>query len=251
MLPQAMSAFGDAHEWYMGALSRQEAAACLQGHRHGTFLVRDSTTCPGDYVLSVSENSKVSHYIINSLPGRLRIGEHEFDGFPALLDFYRLHYLDTTTLVAPVGRVVAPASAQPPPAGEWVRALYDFVGRDQEDLPFTKGEPLRVLAKPEEQWWTAQRADGRVGMIPVPYVQPCPYAHPSGHGAARHAPVIARAVQRRVPGANDKTALAFEVGDLIAVTKMNVNGQWEGELNGRRGHFPFTHVKVLDPEETS
>lgn len=55
-----MSAFGDAHEWYMGALSRQEAAACLQGHRHGTFLVRDSTTCPGDYVLSVSENSKVS-----------------------------------------------------------------------------------------------------------------------------------------------------------------------------------------------
>lgn len=62
MLPQAMSAFGDAHEWYMGALSRQEAAACLQGHRHGTFLVRDSTTCPGDYVLSVSENSKVSLY---------------------------------------------------------------------------------------------------------------------------------------------------------------------------------------------
>lgn len=60
MLLQAMSAFGDAHEWYMGALSRQEAAACLQGHRHGTFLVRDSTTCPGDYVLSVSENSKVS-----------------------------------------------------------------------------------------------------------------------------------------------------------------------------------------------
>lgn len=153
---------------------------------------------------------QVSHYIINSLPGRLRIGEHEFDGFPALLDFYRLHYLDTTTLVAPLGRVVAPSSAQPPPAGEWVRALYDFVGRDQEDLPFTKGEPLRVLAKPEEQWWTAQRADGRVGMIPVPYVQPCPYAHPSSHGAPRHTPVIARAVQRRVPGASDKTALAFE-----------------------------------------
>lgn len=161
---------------------------------------------------------QVSHYIINSLPGRLRIGEHEFDGFPALLDFYRLHYLDTTTLVAPVGRVVAPASAQPPPAGEWVRALYDFVGRDQEDLPFSKGEPLRVLAKPEEQWWTAQRADGRVGMIPVPYVQPCPYAHPSSHGAPRHAPVIARAVQRRVPGASDKTALAFEASNGVVCT---------------------------------
>ncbi|KAK2110548.1 hypothetical protein P7K49_010294 [Saguinus oedipus] len=45
--------------WYWGRLSRQEA-------RHGVFLVRDSSTSPGDYVLSVSENSRVSHYIINS-----------------------------------------------------------------------------------------------------------------------------------------------------------------------------------------
>lgn len=125
--------------------------------------------------------------------------------------------------------MVAPASAQPPPAGEWVRALYDFVGRDQEDLPFSKGEPLRVLAKPEEQWWTAQRADGRVGMIPVPYVQPCPYAHPSSHGAPRHAPVIARAVQRRVPGANDKTALAFEAStETHTDSESGKLGQWQG-----------------------
>jgi proto-oncogene C-crk len=24
---------------------------------------------------------------------------------------------------------------------------------------------------------------------------------------------------------------------------MNINGQWEGELNGKVGHFPFTHVE--------
>lgn len=52
--------------WYWGRLSRQEAVALLQGQRHGVFLVRDSSTSPGDYVLSVSENSRVSHYIINS-----------------------------------------------------------------------------------------------------------------------------------------------------------------------------------------
>nr|5JN0_A Chain A, CRK-II SH2 domain [Homo sapiens] len=91
--------------WYWGRLSRQEAVALLQGQRHGVFLVRDSSTSPGDYVLSVSENSRVSHYIINSSgPRRLRIGDQEFDSLPALLEFYKIHYLDTTTLIEPVAR---------------------------------------------------------------------------------------------------------------------------------------------------
>lgn len=38
----------------------------------------------------------------------------------------------------------------------------------------------------------------------------------------------------------------IQVGDLVMVTKINVNGQWEGECKGKRGHFPFTHVRLLD-----
>lgn len=95
----------DRNSWYFGALSRQETQNRLQGQRHGMFLVRDSSTCPGDYVLSVSENSKVSHYIINSLPTkRFKIGDQEFDHLPALLEFYKIHYLDTTTLIEPASR---------------------------------------------------------------------------------------------------------------------------------------------------
>lgn len=56
-------------------------------------------------MLSVSENSKVSHYIINSLPSkRFKIGDQEFDHLPALLEFYKIHYLDTTTLIEPAPR---------------------------------------------------------------------------------------------------------------------------------------------------
>ena len=62
----------DRGSWYWGRLSRQEAVSLLQGQRHGVFLVRDSITSPGDYVLSVSENSKVSHYIINSISNNQR-----------------------------------------------------------------------------------------------------------------------------------------------------------------------------------
>lgn len=300
--------------WYWGRLSRQEAAAALQGQRHGLFLVRDSSSCPGDYVLSVSENSRVSHYIITRQSGPeesgtgqsgswFRIGEQEFKALPALLEFYKIHYLDTTTLIEPVSRPAhQPPSPAPCPAPqgdaagepgeeeegeepEYVRALFDFSGNDVEDLPFNRGDVLRVLQKPEEQWWSATRQDGRTGMIPVPYVEkyrPASPVSPTGGrppdglplGGApplaepdqyalpvvnvqlpdlQSGPVFARAIQKRVPNAYDKTALALEVGDMVKVTKINVSGQWEGECKGKYGHFPFTHVRVLDqhlPQES-
>ncbi|XP_062408384.1 adapter molecule crk [Sardina pilchardus] len=293
----------DRGSWFWGRLSRQEAVSLLQGQRHGVFLVRDSITCPGDYVLSVSENSKVSHYIINSInnnrqsgpglaPPRFRIGDQEFDALPALLEFYKIHYLDTTTLIEPINKAkhssyISSAGCGPPlrQEEELVRALFDFPGNDEEDLPFRKGDILRVLEKPEEQWWNASNSEGRVGMIPVPYVEkyrsasptsaalggggpggvpntgtndgqnsqappllgePGPYAQPTPLPNLQNGPVFARAIQKRVPNAYDKTALALEVGDMVKVTKINVNGQWEGECKGKRGHFPFTHVRLLD-----
>eukprot|EP00062_Callorhinchus_milii_P028160 gi/632992387/ref/XP_007885068.1/ PREDICTED: adapter molecule crk [Callorhinchus milii] len=246
----------DRSSWYLGRLRRDEAVSLLQGQRHGTFLVRDSTTMPGDYVLSVSENSKVSHYIINSRqPGRFRIGDQEFEHLAGLLEFYKIHYLDTTTLIEPVASRAGGSLARAEEAA-FVRALFDFVGNDEEDLPFRKGDVLRILDKPEDQWWNAENGDGRRGMIPVPYVEKCrpnsvspaalqhpaaaagagpgqehasgpgphppqagpqepgPYAQPSVTPLPnlQNGPVFARAVQKRVPNAYDKTALALEVG---------------------------------------
>lgn len=56
----------DRDSWYWGRISRHDAVSLLQGQRHGVFLLRDSASVSGGFVLSVSENSKVSHYIINS-----------------------------------------------------------------------------------------------------------------------------------------------------------------------------------------
>uniref|UniRef100_A0A672ZEK9 CRK proto-oncogene, adaptor protein n=1 Tax=Sphaeramia orbicularis TaxID=375764 RepID=A0A672ZEK9_9TELE len=108
-----------------------------------------------------------------------RIGDQEFEALPALLEFYKIHYLDTTTLIEPISKAkhtgfvscsVAGIPQQPEEA-EFVRALFDFPGNDEEDLPFRKGDILRVLEKPEEQWWNAANQEGRAGMIPVPYVE--------------------------------------------------------------------------------
>jgi len=260
----------DRNSWYFGPMSRQDATDLLLAEREGgVFLVRDSTTIMGDFVLCVREDSKVSHYIINKIQQgdqvRYRIGDQMFPDLPALLSFYRLHYLDTTPLIRPAPKRV-----------ERVVAKYDFEGSDADDLPFRKGEILTVISKDEEQWWTAMNSLGQTGSIPVPYVQKhdadvqgdavnrisssglissptTPSAIPQQDKAKRTniqrpLPAYARVKQARVPNAYDKTALRLEVGDTVKVTKMHINGQWEGELHGKVGHFPFTHVEFIDSE---
>lgn len=40
----------------------------------------------------------------------------------------------------------------------------------------------------------------------------------------------------------------LQVGEIVTVTKINANGQWEGEVNGKKGIFPFTHVEFIECE---
>lgn len=67
----------------------------------------------------------------------------------------------------------------------------------------------------------------------------------------RKLPAKARVKQVRIPNAYDDTALKLGIGDIITVTKTNINGLWEGELNGKSGYFPFTHVEFLEEENES
>ncbi|XP_028173301.1 adapter molecule Crk [Ostrinia nubilalis] len=277
----------DMTSWYFRELSRAEATRLLLNETEsGVFLVRDSKTIQGDYVLCVREDDRVSHYIINRVVSsdstvRYRIGDQLFADMPSLLSFYRLHYLDTTPLVRPLPQARARAAAPPPPTPhqvlELVIAKFDFDGSDPDDLPFRRGERLMVINRDEEQWWTARNGQGRTGSIPVPYVQRIldpsgvpyppseaknqlgdPPSPPTNKHTQQHStnlqrtlPALARVRQTRVPNAYDKTALKLEEGEIVKVIKMNMNGQWEGELNGKRGHFPFTYVEFLDDNAAS
>lgn len=257
----------DRNSWYFGELSREETNNILFRERDsGVFLVRDSSSIQGDFVLCVKEDSKISHYIINKVASgcktEFRIGDQQFANLPGLLSFYKTHYLDTTPLIRPAPREILK-----------VITRFDFPGRDPEDLPFKKGEVLVIVKKDEEQWWTARNSKGEEGQIPMNYVlkydpqvhqpvePPRPanenhsftetpkYSVPDTVGRQRTMPAYAKVIQARIPNAYDKTALKLEVGDIVKVTKTNVNGTWEGELNGRTGHFPFRYVEFIDSDE--
>ena len=48
-----------------------------------------------------------------------------------------------------------------------------------------------------------------------------------------------------------KVAVVYnlQVGDIVTVTAMNVSGQWEGEVNGRQGFFPFNYIEFINEDE--
>ena len=52
-----------------------------------------------------------------------------------------------------------------------VRALFDYVAQDVDDLDFREGETIEVLDGPDgEDWWKG-RLGGREGSFPANYVE--------------------------------------------------------------------------------
>ncbi|CAH2103296.1 unnamed protein product [Euphydryas editha] len=55
----------DIYKWYHGIMSAKEAEhLMMERGRNGSFLVRESQTHPGEYVLTVRVRGRVSHVMI-------------------------------------------------------------------------------------------------------------------------------------------------------------------------------------------
>ncbi|KAM3623313.1 uncharacterized protein V6R79_009843 [Siganus canaliculatus] len=83
------------HAWYHGPLGREAAEALME--RDGDFLVRDSSSAPGDYVLSCFWKNGPMHFKIIRVVLRPKKGysrelfqfeQERFDNVPALIRFY-------------------------------------------------------------------------------------------------------------------------------------------------------------------
>jgi len=77
--------------WFHGHLTGKEADKLLNKGKNGSFLVRESQSKPGDYVLSVRIDERVTHVIIRFRNGRFDIGEKgdRFDTLSELVEYYK------------------------------------------------------------------------------------------------------------------------------------------------------------------
>ncbi|XP_018090452.1 breast cancer anti-estrogen resistance protein 3 homolog isoform X2 [Xenopus laevis] len=104
------------HAWYHGPLPRQESERLLESN--GDFLIRDSISSPGDYVLSCSGAGQLLHFKIIAVSLRPRRGmartlyqleQDQFDNIPALVRSYvgdRRKVSESTgaVIISPVNR---------------------------------------------------------------------------------------------------------------------------------------------------
>jgi len=85
--------------WFHGHLSGREAEkVLLEKGKNGSFLVRESQGHPGNYVLSVRSEDKVTHVMIRCCRDKYDIGGgDQFDSLTELIDHYKKNPMVETT----------------------------------------------------------------------------------------------------------------------------------------------------------
>lgn len=81
-----------AERWFHGNLSGKEAEKLiLERGKNGSFLVRESQSKPGDYVLTVRTDDKVTHVMIRCAESMYDVGAGgtRFDTLSALIENYK------------------------------------------------------------------------------------------------------------------------------------------------------------------
>ncbi|XP_078527196.1 SHC-transforming protein 1 isoform X1 [Lissotriton helveticus] len=77
--------------WYHGKMSRKDAEKLLKGN--GDFLVRESTTTPGQYVLTGLQNSQPKHLLLVDPEGVVRTKDHRFESVSHLISYHMDNHL--------------------------------------------------------------------------------------------------------------------------------------------------------------
>ncbi|XP_021105016.1 SHC-transforming protein 1 isoform X2 [Heterocephalus glaber] len=77
--------------WFHGKQSRREAEALLQ--LNGDFLVRESTTTPGQYVLTGLQSGQPKHLLLVDPEGVVRTKDHRFESVSHLISYHMDNHL--------------------------------------------------------------------------------------------------------------------------------------------------------------
>jgi len=132
------------------------------------------------------------------------------------------------------------------------RALYSFNAQHARELAVKKNDTVDIIRRVDANWYEATK-EGRVGIIPVSYVQvtrevcmsppplrPAPPTLREGTAVAKH--------HFTPQTANE---LSLKKGDQISLIRRIDNNWYEGRLQNshKSGIFPMSYVQIIsDPE---
>lgn len=123
---------------------------------------------------------------------------------------------------------------------EWAVALFDFPGQTPEDLSFHKGALIQVTEHIDAEWRRG-RVEGREGLYPVAFTQPCKAQPITGQQPV--AKGMAKALFDFTAESEDE--LTLKVGDIITQVEA-VDEQWiMGIVGGKHGIVPKNYISLL------
>ncbi|GMT10961.1 hypothetical protein PFISCL1PPCAC_2258, partial [Pristionchus fissidentatus] len=185
-------------------LKRKQVGSFLVRHSHtqkGDYAISVKEQAPG----------VVQHYRIKRDRGVYSVWDTSFRSLNELVEFYSHHSISRmaeSILVKPrrepdpppamqqvqqqIHAAPPPQPAPPPPApqpmeqepqkspldsplddydDDIVQAVYDFEGVEADDLPFKRGDLIRVTGRDASGWATGQHFNGHTGTFPETYVE--------------------------------------------------------------------------------
>lgn len=128
-----------------------------------------------------------------------------------------------------------------------VLALHNYEATKEDELSFNAGQTItNVTAHADGGWWEGT-CDGKTGWFPDNFVEKVVVAEVAAPLPPKPAAPPPASVQHAkctfdYDAVNDDE-LSLKTGDVLVVTKMEEEGWWEGEFNGKRGVFPSNFVE--------
>ncbi|GFT34885.1 dynamin-binding protein [Nephila pilipes] len=124
-----------------------------------------------------------------------------------------------------------------PKAGRLVRTIYDFPTDDPSELPLQVGDIVQVKERIDKQW-SLGVSNNRQGSFPIGFTVELTIP-PLAEGDCLFA------VSNDFSAQEDGD-LTLKKGDLV-VGKQSIDSNWQrGEIDGKYGIFPLTHVWEVD-----
>lgn len=210
-----------AENCFFGMISREYAnKLLLDGEQNEAFLIRESSSLLGDLVLSVKEilyeksqqKFKVSHYLIK----KLIIQDSDNKCFQVRFRIGDLYFSNLSALLKFYHKYQLGSTSL-------INPIPNKIDKKKKCSNLKDSSSKNEILASSKL--SKHLISSSLNLIPFR---------------------LATVIQNYIPNAYDKTALSLHLGDIVKVTKMNINGRWEGELHNKNGHFPFNYVVLID-----
>ncbi|XP_077989624.1 ras GTPase-activating protein 1-like isoform X2 [Glandiceps talaboti] len=152
------------NEWYHGTVDRSIAEErLLTTGRCGSYLVRESSSRSGAYVLSFLGNTGINHFKITAVCGDYYIGSRQFDSLSGLISWYS----SVSCILKDERLLYAVPPPEPVDDRRRVVAILPYnCSPGTDELSFVKGEVFTVQNELENGWlWVTSHSTNLSGLV--------------------------------------------------------------------------------------